>query len=101
MSQPETAPKEIAYYYPNWMWERRDWIKNLILFFDGIAILLPRYKKGDPERLDAPIVEGLKKHNLLYVIEPEEAIDKPTTANLATILTDLITSGALYKLDKS
>ncbi len=95
------ATKEVAYYYPNWMWECGDWIKNLILFFDGIAILLPAYKKGDPERLDPPIVEGLKMHNLLYIIEPEKAVDKPTTEKLATILTDVITSGALDKLDKS
>lgn len=39
----ESTPlKEIAYYYPDPMWASGDWVKNLILFFDGIALLLPR-----------------------------------------------------------
>jgi len=33
--------KEIAFYYPGPIWHRSDWIKTLILFFDGIGILLP------------------------------------------------------------
>jgi hypothetical protein len=27
----ETVSKEIAYYYPNPMWDSGDWVKNLIL----------------------------------------------------------------------
>jgi len=26
------ATKELAFYYPNWIWKHGDWIKNLILF---------------------------------------------------------------------
>jgi len=33
--------KEIAFYYPGPMWHRDDWIKTMILFIDGIGILLP------------------------------------------------------------
>ena len=32
---------EIAFYYPNPMWHYGDWIKNLVLFFDGVALLVP------------------------------------------------------------
>ena len=35
-----TETRELAFYYPNPMWTHRDWVKNLVLFFDGIALLL-------------------------------------------------------------
>jgi hypothetical protein len=39
----EGATREIAYYYPNPIWDQGDWVKNLILFFDGVALLVPDY----------------------------------------------------------
>ena len=49
----------LAYYYPEPYWlieiDEGDAIKNLLLFFDGIAILLPRYMKGR-ERAADPIL---------------------------------------------
>jgi hypothetical protein len=34
---------ELAYYYPEpyWLAHEGSWIKSLLLFFDGVAILLP------------------------------------------------------------
>jgi hypothetical protein len=49
MDRANTPAKELALYYPNPMWYRGDWVKNLILFFDGIALLVPSYMKGHPE----------------------------------------------------
>jgi hypothetical protein len=39
---------ELAYYYPEpyWLAHETSWIKSLLLFFDGIAILLPDYMSG-------------------------------------------------------
>lgn len=36
---------EFAYYYPEpyWLAHESSWIKSLVLFFDGVAILLPNY----------------------------------------------------------
>ena len=42
----EVVTKKIAYYYPNPMWDHGDWVKNLILFFDGVALLVPEYMKA-------------------------------------------------------
>jgi len=92
--------KELAFYYPNSMWHNGDWIKNLVLFFDGIALLVPSYMKERPEEIDAPIVVGLREHGLLEIIEPEMAVDKAATEKLAMELTDIITSGALDSLAK-
>lgn len=92
--------RELAFYYPNPVWRYGDWIKNLVLFFDGIALLVPSYMKERPEEIDAPIVAGLREHGLLEIIEPETAVDKAATEKLAMALTDVITSGALDELAK-
>ena len=82
------------------MWAYGNWIKNLVLFFDGIALLVPDYMKERPEELDRPIVVGLQKHGLLEIIEPERAVDKSATEKLAMTMTDIITSGVLDELAK-
>jgi len=77
-----------------------DWIKNLILFFDGIALLVPKYMKGRIEDFDPAIVAGLKQHNLLHIIEPEKAVDKDASKALSSAMIDIIASGALDCLTK-
>ena len=72
-----------------------DWIKNLVLFFDGIALLVPDYMKERPEEIDRSIVVGLQEQGLLEIIEPERAVDKSATETLAMTMTDIITSGVL------
>ena len=98
MTTAET--RELAFYYPNPMWTYGDWIKNLVLFFDGIALLVPQYMKTRPEELDRSIVIGLKEHGLLEIIEPETAVDKSATEKLIAAMTELITSGVLDDLAK-
>ena len=87
--------REPAFYYPNPMWTYGDWIKNLVLFFDGIALLVPDYMKERPEEIDGSIVVGLQEQGLLEIIEPERAVDKSATETLAMTMTDIITSGVL------
>lgn len=100
MAKAANPMRELAFYYPNPMWHYGDWVKNLILFFDGIALLVPEYMKGRPEEVDPAIVAGLKQHNLLHIIEPEKAVDKSATEKLATAMTDIIASGMLDDLAK-
>jgi hypothetical protein len=89
-----------AFYYPNSMWLDGDWVKNLILFFDGVALLVPDYMRGRPFLQDPAIATGLDQHHLLKIIEPETAVDKAATVALATAMTDIICSGALDPLAK-
>ena len=63
--------KEMAFYYPGEIWVDSDWIKNLILFFDGIALLVPGYKIDDLEEREPWLVTGLKEHGLLHIIDPK------------------------------
>lgn len=90
-----SALPEIAYYYPNPVWHKSDWVKNLILFFDGIALLVPDYMRDRPFMHDPAIVAGLEQHGLLTIIEPETFIDRQTTEALASTMTDILVSGAL------
>ena len=98
--QTKKETLELAFYYPNPIWMNGDWIKNLILFFDGIALLVPKYMKGRIEDFDPAIVAGLKEHDLLQIIEPEKALDKEASKALASTMTDIIGSGALDSLAK-
>lgn len=100
MAKARGPAKELAFYYPNPIWYSGDWVKNMILFFDGIALLVPNYMKRRPEEVDPAIVAGLREHGLLHIIEPEKAVDKAVAEKLASAMTNIITSGALDHLAK-
>ena len=91
---------DVAFYYPGQYWHDPDWIKNLICFFDGIAMLIPIYMKDHHTFDDYPIVSALKDHDLFHVIRPEEAVDEETTKALAEALGEIIASGRLDHLTK-
>lgn len=92
------ALPEVAFYYPNPIWRYGDWIKNLILFFDGVALLVPNYMTEKPEQIDAAIVNGLREHGLLHILEPETAVDQSAAEKLASVMADLFSSGLLDAL---
>ncbi len=91
---------DVAFYYPGQYWRDPDWAKNLICFFDGIAMLIPTYMQDHFTFDDYPIVSALKDHGLFHVIRPEEAIDGEATKALVEALSEIITSGRLDHLTK-
>jgi hypothetical protein len=92
--------KELAFYYPGPVWHSGDWIKNLILFFDGIALLVPDYIKDKPDMVDPAIAAGLRNEGLLHILEPEKIVDSAATKKLADAMSEVIASGMLDKLAK-
>ena len=42
----------VAFYYPGHLWDSSDWVKTLLLFFDGIGLLVPKHKQEEPEAAD-------------------------------------------------
>lgn len=92
---------DLAYYYPApfWVTGESDKLKNLLLFFDGLAILLPRYMAGRETAADPYLAGPLREMGLLTVLEPETFVDRPVTEALIRALTELITSGAFDELD--
>ena len=90
---------EIAYYYPEPFWRSGEWVKNLLLFFDGVSLLIPEYMKADRhEILEQHIAGPLESQGLLHVIEPEELVDAPATERLYSAVTSLLDSGAFQPL---
>jgi hypothetical protein len=101
MSDTATARKEVAFYYPGHLWTSPDWVKTTLLFFDGIALLVPSHKRRDLERHDPEIALPLADAGLLHTIVPEQAVDAAATRQLADALLPMIKSGALDGLDRS
>ena len=92
--------RDFAFYYPGQRWRDTDWVKNLICFFDGIAMLIPGSAEDYQPYDDFPIVFALKDHDLFRVIRPEKIIDDKATEVLAKALSDIIESGRLDHLTR-
>lgn len=111
MSDQASAETETAYYYPQPYWVGREGneLKTLLLFFDDLAILLPRYMAGRQQIADptcsrdcrrflvelGPLPPG-ERHKLLQV-RREELQDRAYTlrrlAQRAWSLTQMATFG--------
>ena len=95
-----SAMPEVAFYYPGPVWHVGEWVKNLILFFDGIGLLVPEYMKEHPEQADPVTATALQEHGLLHILEPERIVDQQATEKLAEAMTEVLASGALDDLMK-
>src|SRR5688500_921940 len=91
---------EIGFYYPGHLWRSGDWIKTLLLFFDGIGLLVPEYKQEEPEIFDPAIAGPLRDKVCSTNLIADEAVDKAATDRMATPLLKLVSSGALDPLAK-
>lgn len=91
----------VAFYYPGPIWNSGDWVKTLLLFFDGVALLVPSYMKNRPEHLDPAIAQPLIDEGLLMILEPETLVDETATAELAVSLGTLLSEGAFDDLASS
>jgi hypothetical protein len=88
----------LAFYYPGWIWRDPTWLKNLLLFFDGVALLVPTYLRNRLDAADPALVEGLRQNDLLHVLEPESLMNQQAAEALTEHLADLLASGALDDL---
>lgn len=95
-----TSRNEIAYFYPAPYWHAGtgDWIKTLLLFFDGISILLPVYMGNIHRIVDETLAAPLDDLGLLRVLRPEDFVDQKAAEDLATSVVDLITAGVFDNL---
>ena len=89
---------DFAFYYPGQRFQNVDWIKNLICFFDGIAMLIPEDMPDYRDRHAEETVLALEAHELFRVIRPEEVVDRKATQALAEAFGKIIDSGRLDPL---
>jgi hypothetical protein len=103
-SQQVSPPApEVGYYYPEPFWRLNevDRVKNLLLFFDRIAILLPRYMRGRETRADPVLAGPLRERGLLEVLEPETFVDIEMAQQLSDTVLALLERGAFDELPRA
>lgn len=100
-TETKRALREVAYYHEAyWAGGRGDWFKSLLLFFDGIALLVPEYMWDRPLFSDPTLAQPLVEQGLLHRLSPETLVDQATTEALTDLLDRLINDGAFDGLDK-
>jgi len=64
---------EFAHYYADWIWGRQDadWMKSLLLFFDGIALAVPPEMATALIESEAHLAQPLMEQGLLRNYKPE------------------------------
>ena len=67
------ARREFAHYYGDWIWEEEltDWVKSLLLFFDGIALGLPEKRAERLIESDSVLAQPLAELGLLHNYWPD------------------------------
>ena len=98
VEQTSTMKPDVAFYYPGQYLYDLDWIKNIVCFFDGVAMLIPGYMADHHTLDDYSIISALKDHGLFHVIRPEKMIDEAATEQLATAFVEIVSSGRLDHL---
>jgi hypothetical protein len=73
---------QVAFYYPGPMWRGSDYIKNLLVFFDGVALLVPEYMRDRPFDFDPAVATGLKDQGLLHTSSRSSYLTKPRPKRL-------------------
>jgi hypothetical protein len=97
----ESALRDVAYLHePYWDFGHGDWIKSLLLFFDGVALFVPDYMYERPLFTDPILAQPLAEQGLLHRLSPETLVDQATTEALTDLLDRLINSGAFDDLDR-
>lgn len=96
----EMAGNDVAFYYPGPVWYSTDAMKSLLLFFDGIALLVPDYIRDKPRVVHPELSEPLLELGLLHVLEPETHVDQDAAERLAEALAALIADGVFDRLAK-
>ncbi|MFC3690253.1 hypothetical protein [Aquipuribacter hungaricus] len=95
------ALREVAYHHePYWGPATGDWIKTLLLFFDGVAVLVPDYMRDRPLETDPTLAQPLADQGLLHRLSPETLVDQSTAEALTELLDDLLTAGAFDDLER-
>ena len=94
---------DVAYYYPApfWCLNESSWVKSLLLFFDYVAILLPKYMYGRHSASDITLVGPLEERGLLKVLEPTDWIDEEAANKLTEIILGLLEDGSFDDLSPS
>jgi len=100
VENPAPALQEVAYLHePYWNVGEGAWLKSLLLFFDGIAILVPGYMRDRPLYTDPTLAQPLSDQGLLHRLRPETLVGADVATALTDLLDSLIADGAFDDLE--
>lgn len=93
--------QDVAYFHePYWSPSQGDRLKTLLLFFDGIALLVPDYIRDRPLQADPTLAQPLNDLRLLHRLSPETLINQSVTDSLVDLLDTLLGSGVFDDADR-
>lgn len=98
--QPPQLAELGFFQEPYWVGRQGDFVKSLLLFFDGIALLTPNYMRERPLQADPSLAEPLADQGLLRILSPEELVDEQVARSLADLFEGLLARGVLDDLDR-
>lgn len=93
----DRAVRDVAFYYPG-RWCRDSWLKGMLLFFDGVALQVPRYSMDQVRR--NPEYASLLDVGVLHLFEPERLFGKEEKRRVAYVLAGIIQAGCFDQLER-
>ncbi|OEJ21937.1 hypothetical protein AR457_39090 [Streptomyces agglomeratus] len=90
MGVQRDGAKDYLYYASDWIWpdHRLDFVKSLLLFFDGVALSLPEELANETIERSPELAQPLKEKGLLVNLDPHTHLGPDAAASLAQWLTD-------------
>jgi hypothetical protein len=93
---------DVAYYHePYWFEGAIDWLKSLLLFFDGVAVLVPDEMRDVPLLTDPVLAQPLADQGLLVRLSPEELVDQTAAEAIADLLRTMLDAAEFDDLDRT
>lgn len=78
----------VAYHHePYWNPDQGDWIKSLLLFFDGVAVLVSDYMRDRPLFTDPTLAQPLVQQGCLHLPVPSPAAPLRSASTLTRTAT--------------
>jgi hypothetical protein len=86
--------RRVAYCHPESVSINANWLKNLVLFFDEICVLLPDIYRDEfftsLDWLATPLID----EGILHLLRPEDVVDEAVSDSMASVGNALIDMGA-------
>jgi hypothetical protein len=92
-SSADASPvRDLGYYFTDWIWERSsiDFMKSMLLFFDGLTLALPSDLAARMVDRDPILATPLAERGLLINFDPTITLDSASAERLAAALYEFL-----------
>src|SRR5690348_13669217 len=85
----DSPVRDLGYYFTDWIWQSGsiDFMKSMLLFFDGLTLALPSSIAAKMIDRDPILATPLADRGLLVNFDPVATLEADTTERLITALT--------------